>query len=78
MLTRMVDMNGYFAKQTMDERGRIVKESYPMTSEGKWMSETEATTFEYEYENEDRTPIRYRHRGWTEGCFWTDWEDYRD
>lgn len=69
----------YLSKETLDEKGRVIRESYPVDLEGKFTGDkTQWTTFEWLYEGDNRTPSEERHRGYGQGTFWTDWEDLRD
>ena len=77
--TNKVGKFTYLSKETLDEKGRVVRESYPVNSEGNFTDDkTQWTTFEYEYDKDNCTPSRSRHRGYGEGTFWTDWEDWTD
>lgn len=71
---------GLYTKLIYDERGRLIEESFPVDENGEWLEgyETQWTTMQYMYDDDSSTPSEYRWRGWTEGCFWTDWKDYRD
>lgn len=76
-MTKIVNKGTYFEEHILDERGRVISSSFPVDKDGNWLEgyETQWTTYEYEYDNDSHIPSWERHRGWTEGCFWTDWEE---
>lgn len=79
MMTRIkenkVGKYTYLSKETLDKKGRVIRESYPVNEEGLFTgNKTQWTTFEYLYEGDNRTPSEQRLRGYGQGTFWTNWE----
>jgi hypothetical protein len=70
MTTKIVKIDDHYEEIILDQQGRLVEQTDLVDEEGNILPY--ATTLQYDYVD---GKTYSRHRGWSEGCFWTDWEE---